>query len=288
MKIWGTAALLISAAFFFTPAGAEIVRVNYAQLLVNDLLRQNPDLAAAAVHTVAPGETESKIIASNHDDIGQKSDGELIALKSDAPTVRPASDQHRCTVLLPLLDENEHRVGTLQLGFKFSDGARLASFAEKAAALRNRLQLVLPTHAVLFDPYTLGWFATDTLAQRLTMQALARHPDMNVIAMHVTPPGEKINKVIAINRPNFLGRDSDEVDTDTEKTGRIVMQVIPKTHRMEVHMPMLAADGNIVGTICTVGLWFDENQTADFYARSLAMRNELRAQILSRAALFKP
>ena len=66
------------------------------------------------------------------------------------------------------------------------------------------------------------------------------------------------------------------------------MQVISKTHRMEVHLPLLAADGAIVGTICTVCLWFDERQTADFYARSLAMRDELRAEIPSHAALFKP
>jgi len=106
--------------------------------------------------------------------------------------------------------------------------------------------------------------------------------------MHVTPPGGATNKVIAINEPKFIGRDSDAVDTDTEKTGKIVMQVIPATHRMEVHMPMLAADGSRVGTICTVYLWEDERQAADYFVRSLAMRDELRPLIPSYESLIRP
>ena len=288
MKRSITAALAFSAAVFFSSAVAATRQVNYAQLLVNDLLRQSSDLVTAAVHATAPGEVESKIIASNGHDIGHASGPAATGLKAEGSTVRPAPEQNRCDVLLPLLDENEHPVGALQLGFKLAAGARPAAFAEKATALRNRLQLVIPKSAVLFDPYTLGWSATDPLGQRLTMQALARHPEINVIAMHVTPPGGNKNIVTAINRPNFLGRDSDEIDTDTERTGRIVMQVIPKTHRMEVHLPMRAADGRIVGTICTVFLWFDESQTTDFYARSLALRDELRPEIPNRAALFQP
>jgi hypothetical protein len=66
------------------------------------------------------------------------------------------------------------------------------------------------------------------------------------------------------------------------------MQAIPKTHRMEVHMPMIAADGTRVGTICTVYLWQDESQVADYFVRSLAMRDELRPLIPSYDALFMP
>jgi len=51
---------------------------------------------------------------------------------------------------------------------------------------------------------------------------------------------------------------------------------------------MLAADGSRVGTICTVYLWEDERQAADYFVRSLAMRDELRPLIPSYESLFKP
>jgi hypothetical protein len=43
-----------------------------------------------------------------------------------------------------------------------------------------------------------------------------------------------------------------------------------------------------VGTICTVYLWQDESQIADFHIRSQALRDELMPQIPDYAALFKP
>jgi iron complex outermembrane receptor protein len=194
----------------------------------------------------------------------------------------------RYEVLLPLRSVTDDTIGALGVVFRYSTGQSEAAFLEDATEMRNRLREVIPSVAALLEPFTMGTGQGDTLAQRLTMQALARHPDLLVIAMHVTPPGGATNKVIAINEPKFIGRDSDAVDTDTEKTGKIVMQVIPATHRMEVHMPMLAADGSRVGTICTVYLWEDERQAADYFVRSLAMRDELRPLIPSYESLFKP
>ena len=292
MKLVLTAALAFSAAVFshhVAPLAAQVVRINYTQVLVDDLLRVHPEILAASVCAAAPDATASTVIAGRREELGQPAGADdAAAIKTERPVVRTWADRGRCDVILPLYATAGETVGTLRLQFRFVAGQREAILGENAVTLRNQWQLVIPDAATLLDPYTLGSAPDDTLAKRLTMAALARHPDFNVIAMHITPPGEKTNKVVAINRPNFLGRDSDEVDTDTEKTGRIVMQVIPKTHRMEVHMPLIAVDGSIVGTICTVSLWHDETQVADFFARSLAMRDELRPDIPNYAALFKP
>lgn len=281
----GTAALALGAA----AAQAEIQHTTYAQMLVNDLMRRHPDLVVVAMHVTAPGATDNTIIATNLNRIGKKSDDDdLAVIRTNRPILAPMLEKGRYEVLLPLRDVSDTTIGALGLVFRFSAGQSEARFLDDATAMRNQLQAVIPAVTTLFDPFIVGTSPEDTLAQKLAMQALERHPDILVVAIHVTPPGARTNKVIAINEPKFIGKDSDDIDTDTEKTGKIVMQVIPKTHRMEVHMPMIAADGSRVGTICTVYLWQDESQAADYFVRSLAMRDELRPQIPGYDALFKP
>jgi hypothetical protein len=271
------------------PLPARVVGITYAQLLADDVLRTHPELLEVSICAPAAGGAGDTVVAGPAGTVGQPAGpDEADARVSGRTLVHLAPELRRCTVVLPILATMGETIGALRLAFKAGAGGREGAFAEAAATIRNRLQLVLPGATTLFDPYTRGWSPADPLAQRLVMTALARHTDIAVVALHLTPPGEKINRVIGINRPDFIGRASDEIDTDTEKTGRIVMQVIPKTHRMEVHMPLLEADGRIVGTVCTVWLWFDEAETADRYARSLALRDELRPDIPDRAALFIP
>jgi iron complex outermembrane receptor protein len=280
------------AGFAISAAGtlqAQALKTTYAQMLVNDLMRKHPDLLVVAMHATAPGAADNTIVATNLDRIGKMSDDDdLAVIRTNKPILAPMPDKGRYEVLLPLRDVSDKTMGALGIVFKYSAGQSESTFLDDATAMRNELQAVIPSVETLFEPFTIGFGAGDTLAQRLTMEALARHPDILVIAMHVTPPGAKKNVVIAINEPKFIGRDSDDVDTDTEKTGKIVMQAIPKTHRMEVHMPMIAADGSRVGTICTVYLWREEGQVADYFVRSLAMRDVLRPLIPSYEALFKP
>lgn len=125
-------------------------------------------------------------------------------------------------------------------------------------------------------------------AQRLVIETLKRHPDVLVVAFHITPPGEEINRVVAINNPNFLWRPSDEVDTDTAKTGKIVMQVIPATHRMEVHMPLWGQDGRPIATFVTVYLFKEESQVPDLLKKSLSIRDEIQPGITGIAQLLAP
>ncbi|MGH7105997.1 MAG: hypothetical protein ACREFT_05780, partial [Acetobacteraceae bacterium] len=163
-----------------------------------------------------------------------------------------------------------------------------AYYLKSAREVQGWLSQVIPNREQLFFPFIRGTATGDTLAQKLTMQALARHPDILVVAMHLVPPGGTENKVIAINEPTLFGHPSDQVDSGIAKSGETIMQLIPSSHRMEVHMPLRDSHGLLIGTICTVFLWQTESQSADFYVRSLAMRDELAPQIPSYAALFKP
>lgn len=128
-------------------------------------------------------------------------------------------------------------------------------------------------------------------AQYLVDITLKAHPDLLVIAFHVVPPGDTVNRVVAIDRvqiPKFLWRPSDDIDTDTAKTSRTVVQVIPATHRMEVHMPMHNKDGKTIGTLVTVYNFKDEEEAPELMRRSQAIRDELAPQIVDVVQLLAP
>ncbi len=283
--------MLAGAAAFLavTAASAKAVKVCYAQLLVDYAAYHHADVIAVGIHAVAPGATDATLVATSAGEPGAKSDaGVLAVIKSNRPAYSARKEQGRYQALLPLFDDKNNTVGVLELTFLLDGTRREDWFAERATAIRNYLQQITPYNR-LFDPYTKGYDDTDTVAQRINQILLARHPDVNVIALHITKPGEAKNRVWGINRPDFIGRDSDEIDTDTEKTGRIVMQVIPATHRMEVHMPLWGPDGALFGTLCTVYFWRTESEAADFYGRSLAIMHEARLLTpANRADLFKP
>ncbi len=128
-------------------------------------------------------------------------------------------------------------------------------------------------------------------AQALTDQELKRHPDVLVIAFHAQIPGEGINRVIAINQAQwgkFQWRPSDEIDTDTAKTQRTVVQVIPATHRMEVHMPLHTKTGETIATVVCVWTFKDEEEAPDLMRKSQAIRDEIAPQITSVSQLLGP
>lgn len=120
------------------------------------------------------------------------------------------------------------------------------------------------------------------VAQQITDAALARHPEVLVVAFHAVIPGETINRVIAINRAQwdkFEWRPSDEIDTDTALSSKTIVQVIPATHRMEVHMPLHNAEGRTIATFVCVWNFKDEEEGPDLMRKSQQIRDEIAPQI---------
>lgn len=269
-------------------AHAAVERTVYAQILINRVASTHSDLLGFEMYAVPPGATDNQVVAANDGRPGAKADAEVLDVIRTEEARFAAAAGGRCEVLLPLLSASDQVVGAMRLVYRAETGRSKASYLESAREVQGWLSQVILNRQQLFFPFILGTAAGDTLAQKLTMQALARHPDILVVAMHLVPPGGTENKVIAINEPTLLGHPSDQVDSGIAKSGETIMQLIPSSHRMEVHMPLRDRHGLLIGTICTVFLWRTESQSADFYVRSLALRDELAPQIPSHAALFKP
>jgi len=150
-------------------------------------------------------------------------------------------------------------------------------FAQQGGAPRNSQPANSPLENHADTPQ-----AFPNLAQVLADQELKRHPDVLVVAFHAQIPSESINRVVAINQAQwgkFLWRPSDDIDTDTAKTQRTVVQVIPATHRMEVHMPLHTRAGETIATFVCVWNFKDEEEAPNLMRKSQAIRDEIAPEI---------
>jgi hypothetical protein len=259
----------------------------YAQMLVNETVLRNPNISMLSIAVRNPTNGENRIIASNRARAidSQAGNDALQVFVSGRPMTTLDAANHRCQALVPLHDVSETVIGTLSAEFISEGTADDPECLHQAGELRDELSQVIPSVQTLFDPFIVSTSPNDVLAQRLTIETLAKYPDVLVLALHVTAPGESVNKVVGINQPKFLGRASDEVDHEVSKTGKTIVQVIPATHRMETHMPLRAADGSLVGTVVTVYLWRKEAEAPELMSRSMRIRDELQPRIPSLAAL---
>jgi hypothetical protein len=259
----------------------------YAQILIDETVLRNPELSLLSIAVPSPDSAENTVIASNDaTTIGRKaSDDDVRVFASKKPETTLDISYHRCRALVPAHDATGTTIGTLRAAFAVSSRATEPDCRRRAETLRDRLGQVIPSSARLFDPFIVASSSTDILAQKLTIETLAKHQDLLVLAFHITPPGDTVNRVVGINQPKFLGRPSDDVDHEVATTGKTIVQVIPSTHRMETHMPMRAADGSLVGTLVTVYLWQNETETPELMSRSMRIRDELQLRIPSLAAL---
>src|SRR5258708_35121365 len=87
-----------------------------------------------------------------------------------------------------------------------------------------------------------------TYAQYLTAQALAHHPEVLGLTMHVTPPGGANNVIIASNVAP-LGKVADEDDLRVIKSQQPLVEVTRAGDRLAVELPLLHASLRPVGVL---------------------------------------
>ena len=85
-------------------------------------------------------------------------------------------------------------------------------------------------------------------AQKLLDETLARHKDVVIMAMHVTPPGKTENVIIASNIGR-IGKKADEDDMEVIKTGKPNLEVNKKGDHFEVELVMQDQSGKTIGAV---------------------------------------
>ena len=125
-----------------------------------------------------------------------------------------------------------------------------------------------------------------TYAQKLVDETIAKHPDVVVMAMHVTPPNSADNVIIASNIGR-IGKKADEDDLRVIHTGKPNLEVNKTGDRFEVEMALQDASGRTIGAVATVFHYKAGDDKAALQKKGERIRDELRKKILTMDKLFE-
>jgi hypothetical protein len=151
--------LRFSFAFFATAIGCTLhaetftPRKIYAQTLVNQIIKEYPDLLVVAMHVTPPNESENVIIASNVGRIGKRADAEdLRVIRTGETLAKVNKNGDRFEVELVLHDASGKPIGALALVFPYKAGDDPSQFKARAAMIRDELAAKIPLVAKLMEP----------------------------------------------------------------------------------------------------------------------------------------
>ena len=122
-------------------------------------------------------------------------------------------------------------------------------------------------------------------AQKLLDETLAKHKEVVIMAMHVTPPGKKENVIIASNIGR-IGKKADEDDMRVIETGKPNLEVNTKGDHFEVELVMQDQSGKTIGA---VGIVFmnEKGKDAEFQKKAEQIRDEMKEKTPTINKLFE-
>jgi hypothetical protein len=122
-------------------------------------------------------------------------------------------------------------------------------------------------------------------AQKLLDETLAKHKDVVIMAMHVTPLGKTENVIIASNIGR-IGKKADEDDMRVIETGKSNLEVNKKGDHFEVELVMQDQSGKTIGA---VGIVFmnEKGKETEFQKRAQQIRDEMKQKTPTLAKLFE-
>ncbi|MGH9512662.1 MAG: hypothetical protein ACRD2U_11070 [Terriglobales bacterium] len=123
-------------------------------------------------------------------------------------------------------------------------------------------------------------------AQKLLNDALAKHPEVVIMAMHVTPPQGSDNIIIASNIGR-IGKKADEDDLRCINTGKSNLEINKAGNHFEDELTLQDRAGHTIGALGVVFNYKPGDDKEKLARDAERVRDELKAQIPSKARLFE-
>jgi hypothetical protein len=124
-------------------------------------------------------------------------------------------------------------------------------------------------------------------AQALVNQLVQKYPDLLVVALHVTPPNESENVIIASNIGR-IGKRADAEDLQVISTGQMLAKVNKYGDRFEVELELHDAAKKPIGALAMVFPYRPGDDVSQLKTRGRMIRDELAAMIPGLAKLMEP
>ncbi len=124
-------------------------------------------------------------------------------------------------------------------------------------------------------------------AQKLVDEALVKHAEVIIIAMHVTPPGKKENVIIASNIGRY-GKKADEDDMRVIDTDKSNLELNKAGNHFEVEFALKDQSDKTIGAAGVVFNYKPGDDKAAMEKIANQIRDEWKTQIPNTQALFAP
>ncbi len=260
---------------------------NYAQALIDRALARHPEVATLAMHVTPPNSPDNVIIASNFGRIGKKADDDdLAVIKTGQPKAEVGKNGNRFSVELPLQDVSGDTVGVLAVAFPYKAGDDKAEFVKLAEVVRDELRRRITNAGNLVEPFPYSEIPTNTYAQKLVDETMARHPDLQILVLHITPPNNTDNIILA-SSIGRIGKKADEDDLEVIKTGKPILEVHVSGKRFEVELQLHDRSGKTIGALSTVFAYKPGDDKSQFQKQGEMIRSEIEQGIPSVSKLVE-
>ncbi len=261
---------------------------NYARALIDRTLSRHPEVPTLAMHVTPPNSTDNVIIASNFGRIGKKADDDdLAVIKTGQPKSEVGKNGDRFSVELPLQDVSGDTVGALAVAFPYKPGNDKAKFVRQAEQVRDELRRRITNAGNLVEAFPYSQTPTNTYAQKLVDETMARHPDLQILALHITPPNSTENIILA-SSIGRIGKKGDEDDLEVMKTGKPLLEVHISGKRFEVELQLHDRNGKTIGAVSTVFAYKPGDDKSQFQKQAEMIRSEIEKKIPSVTKLVEP
>ena len=270
--------------------GAPVPPGTYAGKLLEEVRRANPQVLGAAISATAPKAAAAVVVAATEPaTVEAPADpADLAASRNGATTAVPNAAGDRLEVRLPLRDVSGDTVGALRLSYTYRAGADRTALERNAEGIRDRLHRRISHAGNLFDPYPYEPGApSNTYAQQLVDEFIDRYPDIEVLAIHVTPPDSDYN-IIAGSNIGRLGKKADNDDMRCVFTGKPNLEVNSTGKRFESELQLHDRAGNVIGAVGIVVAYKNGDDKRALHARAGKVAAELEKRIPDSASLFGP
>jgi iron complex outermembrane receptor protein len=281
-------ALPLAAQTPATPPPANL----YAQYLVDTTATRHPELLQLDLHATPPGSAESVIIASKDAArLGHKSDRDDVEVfKTGTPRVEiNRSGDQNVETEVQFFDVNRRTLGTVEMTFPYVAGLDEDALIKKAVSIRDELSRRILDEASLFEPTQLdAQVPSSSYAQFLVDDTLARHPEVEVVALHARAPQGGADYPIVASNIGRIGKPADASDLEVIKTGISHTAVDAQGARVESKVVLQDASGNAIGALAVIFPYRKIQNEAALQRQAEKIRDELRERISNVASLYEP
>ena len=167
--------------------------------------------------------------------------------------------------------------------------ACLVTFVASTAAVvaqQTREQAVAAMRKVDAKEMDATYTTPAPFAQKLVDEALAKHPEILLMAIHAAPPGHK-NLIVASNFGR-IGKIGDEDDMRCIRTGRSNLEISEKGDHFEDELVLLDASGKTIGALGVVFNYKAGDDKTTLEKIAIQTRDEIKAKLPSGDKLFGP